>query len=151
MFESTQCCLQNRSLLQLYGRECHMTRIGCLEEKRENNARTLYRHKCEPVVQMFNTANRVVTRKEHKNLVITNIVEYLQLWDFHLCLSVLNNLTFEWLGWALFWRLNLPHSSCPSACLYPRVDLNNKNTQASKTKVYYGRFWFRNSDDPLAM
>ena len=31
------------------------------EKKRKNNARTLYRHEYEPVIQMPNTTSRVVT------------------------------------------------------------------------------------------
>lgn len=74
------------------------------------------------------------TSKEPKTWsVLINIVQYLQLWDFHLCPSVLNNLTIGRLGWALTWRSNLPHSSCPSACLYPRVDPKNKNTLCHHT------------------
>jgi hypothetical protein len=30
------------------------------KERKKNYARTLYRHQCEPVVQMLNTAGRVV-------------------------------------------------------------------------------------------
>ena len=35
--------------------------VHCLERKEQKNyTRTLYRHECEPVVQMLNTADRVV-------------------------------------------------------------------------------------------
>ena len=35
--------------------------VHCLERKEQTNyTRTLYRHECEPVVQMLNTADRVV-------------------------------------------------------------------------------------------
>jgi hypothetical protein len=35
-------------------------RIKIRKKENKNYARTLYRHECEPVVQMLNTAGRVV-------------------------------------------------------------------------------------------
>ena len=34
--------------------------VGELTQKKKNHARTLYRHECEPVIQMLNTADHVV-------------------------------------------------------------------------------------------